>query len=300
MVNRRTASRTATEDDRAVAGVVGFVLILAAAVTYYSYAAQSQVPRIGADNEEAWDAAVGDALTRLAQSAGERVGTGASAREVIPSPPEAPTQTMIFLAPLRSARAESSLAYTNDTSSCGSTTLTHEKATITIADLVNGSQGCVTFRGETAYAPSFAYRLELGGLLRIQSDRAAVVVGPPLKVDRDHVALTIYDVEGATQTLGAGGADVTVSLTPRPSAIEVTSLMNADAITWSLVTSYPEAWRDWYQERFVAANVGLDASIVCANPGASGPARGPCTLTLEVLDPTSLAISYGGYDLRLA
>ena len=40
------------KDDQGVAAVVGFVLILAAAITYYSYVARNEVPRWGAQAEQ--------------------------------------------------------------------------------------------------------------------------------------------------------------------------------------------------------------------------------------------------------
>lgn len=276
--------------------MVGFVLVLAAAVTYYSYAAQNDVPRIGAENERAWDAEVGAALSRLASGAGERAGTDASVREVIPAAPDAPTQTVPFLSPLRSARASASVAYSD---TCGGATLIHVSGGSLVTDLASGASGCITFRGETAYAEAFAYRVELGGLLRIQSDRAIVLAGPPVEIGDERVALTLVDLRGASQTLGIDGAEVAVGLTPRPGALEVTSATNAQGAAWALVTDHPEAWRDWYKERFAAAGVGLTTSISCADEAASGPARGPCTLSLDMPTVTSLSVSYGRYDVAM-
>lgn len=284
------------QDDRAVAGVVGFVLVLAAAVTYYSYAAQNEVPRIGAANEREWDADVGAALVRLAHTAGERAGTDTSVREVVPPAPDAPSQSVIFLAPLRSSRAAGSLSFEPG---CGGADLQHLVGAVTIADITAGARGCLTFRGETSYAESFAYQLELGGILRLQDDDAAVLAGPPFDVTSSHIALTLIDMRGSAQSLGVDSADAPITLSPRPGAIELGSTPNAAAVSWSLTTDHPEAWRDWYASRFTAAGVPATTSITCADPSATGPARGPCDLDIAIGQPTSLSISYGRYDVAL-
>jgi len=296
MANRRTALRTAVNDDRAVAGVVGFVLILAAGITYYSWAAQTDVPRVGAENERAWDSEVGDALTRLANTAGARAGTDSAVREVIPAAPEAPTQTMPFLAPLRSARAAGSLEFAE---SCGGATLSHVGGAVSVIDLDNGSRGCITFRGDTAYADPFSYRIELGGVIRMQSDKAVVLSGPPLDVGASHVSLTLIEFDGYSQALGVDRASAPLSLAPRPGALEIGSSTNAGALEWRLTTSYPEAWRDWYQDRFDAAGVTATTSFTCAEPASTGPARGPCEVVISAPGPTSLSISYGRYQVDL-
>lgn len=283
-------------DDRAVAAVVGFVLILAAAVTYYSYAAQNDVPRVGAQNERDWDAEVGSALMRLVHAAGERVGTDASVREVLPPPPDAPTQTMPFLAPLRSARATGSIGYTEG---CGGASLAHSTGAGIVTDLTDGAHGCLTFRGETSYAEPFAYRIELGGVLRTQGENAAVLAGPPMDIDATRISLTLIELRGTSQTLGIDNANAPVTLSPRPGAIELGASTNALTTSWTFNTSYPEAWRDWYDDRFDAAGVPATIGFACANPGAAGPARAPCALDIEILDDTSLSISYGRYDVDL-
>lgn len=283
-------------DDRGVAAVVGFVLILAAGVTYYSWAAQNDVPRVGAENEHDWDAAVSEALTRLAHTAGDRVGTDAVVREVLPPAPDAPTQSMPFLAPLRSARASGSLAYASE---CGGASLAHTTASGVVVDLQNGAKGCITFRGDTAYAESFTYRIELGGVLRTQGDKAAVLAGPPLDVTAGHVTLTMLELRGAPQTLGIDRANAPITLSPRPSALELGAVTNALTTSWTFTTDYPEAWRDWYDDRFDAAGVTAAMSIACADPLAAGPARGPCTLDIDLPGATSLSISYGRYEVGL-
>lgn len=290
----RWASRIAV-DDHAVAGVVGFVLVLAAAVTYYSYAAQNEVPRIGTENERAWDAEVGSAITRLSQGAGERADSVSGVREVLPPAPEAPTQSIPLLAPLRSARASGSLSYTED---CAAATLTHYLGTVKIVDLVDGAHGCITFRGDTIYAEAFAYHIELGGVLRIQGERAAVLAGPTLDVDSDHIALTLIDLRGTSQTLGVDRANSPISLSARPGALEVGASTNSDLAAWTLTTSYPEAWADWYTSRFEAAGVPVTTGITCTDPLATGPARGPCDLEITLPGATSIAISYGRYDVN--
>lgn len=276
--------------------MVGFVLVLAAAITYYSYASQEEVPRVGAENERGWDGDVGAALTRLAQAAGERAATQASVREVVPPAPDEPTQAIPLLAPLRSARAAGSLSYTED---CAGATLSHRVGTRTIVDVADGAKGCITFRGDTVYADAFSYRVELGGVLRTQGERAAVLVGPPLDVDAGRIALTLFDLRGVSQTLGVDRADAPIGLTPRPGALEAGAAVNADLASWTLTTVHPEAWEAWYAERFEAEGVAATFRTTCAHPGERGPARGPCELAIEVPGSRSVSISYGRYDVDL-
>lgn len=296
-MNPRHTSQAFADNDRGVAAVVGFVLVLAAGITYFSYTAQNEVPRIGAQNERAWDAEVGAALARLAQGAGERAGTDTSVSEVLPPAPEAPSQTVPFLSALRSVRASGSVAYET---TCAGATLAHTTGTTTVTDLASGARGCLSFKGDTAYADSFSYRIENGGLLRAQGGRAAVLVGPPLDVSADHVALTLVELRGTSQSLGVDRASAPVSLTPRTGALDVGSAINADVVTWTFTTDYPEAWRDHYADRFSAAGVLALTSFTCADPSATGTARGPCEVTIALTQPTSLSISYGRYDVDLS
>lgn len=291
-MTRRTDLRIRRNDDRGVAGVVGFVLVLAAAVTYYSYAAQNEVPRVGAENERAWEAEVGAAFLRLASAAGQNAATGASAREVFPPAPEAPTQTIPLLAPLRSARAAASLAYAE---SCGGATFTHAAGAATVVDLASGAGGCLTFRGDTVYASPFAYRMENGGVLLIQGDKAAVMSGPPLDISTTHVSMTLLELRGTSQTLGVDRAEAPVSLTPRQGALELISSQNADATSWTLATNYPEAWDDWYDGRLAGSGT---STWSCDNAG-TGPARAPCRVTVTLPGSTSLSLSYGRYDVDM-
>jgi hypothetical protein len=289
-MTRPHSSNNIGKDDRAVAGVVGFVLILAAAVTYYSYAAQNEVPRIGAENERAWDGDVGSALAALAASAGERAGTDAAVSQVVPSAPEAPTQTVPFLAPLRSARATGSISYD---AQCGGVRMSHEVGGVTIDDLLYqagspaaAGRGCISFQGGAIYAEPFQYRLELGGVLRIQGADAVVLAGPPLDVSPGRIAITMINLSGSSQTLGLG-ANAPITLTPRSGALEVGMAPNADALTWTFTTEHPPAWREWYMARFAAVGVAADVE---ESPGA---------VTVSVTEPTSLSISYGRYDVSL-
>lgn len=283
-------SRRRILDDRAVAGVVGFVLVLAAAVTYYSYAAQNEVPRIGAQNERGWDATVGAALVRLAHSAGDRAGTDTTVREVLPPAPDPPTQTMPFLAPLRSAGASGSVGFEPG---CASAELTHTVGTLTVPDITSGARGCLTFLGQTAYAEPFVYHLELGGILRVQGDKAAVLAGPPLDVTSTRIALTLIDLRGEAQTLGVDSAETLLTLSPRPGALELGNSENALLARWTFTTSFPEAWRDWYMSRLSSAGIAATSTVTCTTPGT------PCELVIQVAQPTSLSISYGRYDVTI-
>lgn len=280
-------------NDEAVAAVVGFVLIIAAAITAYSIAAQNEVPRIGARNERAWDADVGAGFIRLASAMGERAGSDAAVREILPAAPEAPSQTVALLKPLHSVRATGSLEYATQ---CGGATLTHF-AGVVVNDLVDGAKGCLTFQGANSYAEPFSYRIELGGVLRLQGEQAAVLVGPPLKVQGRNVSLTLSDLGGTPQSIGVDRASAPVTFAPKAGALEVGSSPNAQQAAWTFTTNYPEAWQRWYQDRL--GGVGLTTGITCANPGQTGPARGPCQLAVTLNSVESLSISYGRYEVAL-
>lgn len=295
----KTSKAATLRDDRAVAGVVGFVLILAAAVTYYSFAAQNEVPRTGAMNERAWDAKAGAIASELARSAGQNAGTFASVHEAFPPAPEAPTQLVPFLSPLHSSRATGTMSFNP---LCGGATLTHESAGAVVMDLVDSAKGCFTFEGRTSYAEAFAYRIEHGGILRIQSDQTAVLGGPPMDITTvdgvTRISLTLLDLRGPAQSVGVDRTNVVVNLVPRPGSLEVASSTNAENATWSLTTSYPEAWNAWFVARLAEGGAAATTSFTCPGVG-SGPQRGDCQLQVNLAGPATLSVSYGRYDVTL-
>jgi hypothetical protein len=297
-MSSRTASGAARRnDDHGVAGVVGFVLILAAAITAYSYAAQNEVPKRGAQNEEAWMSGAGSSLASLAHAAGAQAGAGTSPRALIAAPPDAPSQTIPFLAPIRSAKASGALSFDPD---CGGATLAHAipSSATAIVDLADAAKGCVKFDPQPAYAERTAYLIENGGILRLQGDKAFVVAGPGLTLENEPgkttAAITLVSLSGAAQSLGVD-AEIPIGLTPRMGSLEVVAPTNAMATTWTFTTSQPAAWLAWFQQQ-------IDAS---GASGATVSQTGPQTIEIHILgDNTqpldvSLSVSYGRYDVSL-
>jgi hypothetical protein len=277
--------------------VVGFVLILAAAITAYSYAAQNEVPKRGAQSEQAWMSQAGSSLTSLAHSAGAQAGASTTARTLVEPPPDAPSQTIPFLAPIRSARASGTLSFDPE---CGGARLTHAipSSSTAIVDLADAAKGCLAFDPQPAYAERTAYAFENGGILRLQGDKAYVVAGPSMTLSsipgKTTAAITLVGLSGAAQSLGID-AELPVELAPKVGSLEVIAPSNAMAATWSFTTSHPAAWIAWFQQQIDAA--GVPGAIV-TQTGANGVDVNIVGDNTQPLD-VSLSVSYGRYDVTL-
>src|ERR1051325_8275377 len=155
------------DDDRAVAGVVGFILIFAAFITYAGYVARTDVPRWGADAEHAWDQNVGDTLARLDRSAAAGLGSDAATTITIPPPPEPKSTDIPLVSRFKASPPTGSIAFIPD---CGGLTATHTvyPTNAVVYDIKDGAKGCIDFREQGSYAPSYGYRSEFGGLVRVE------------------------------------------------------------------------------------------------------------------------------------
>lgn len=303
-------------DDNGVAAVVGFVLILAALVTYVAYVARSEVPQWGADAEHGWDQSVGESLARLDRQAAAGVGTPASLTVTVPAAP-APH---VFDVPLVTRTSPSaptgSVSFEPD---CGGMWANHTLAGATLVnDIRNGGHGCIVFREQGSYSPSYGYRAEFGGLLRIERDRAFVVAGPVLELRPDLDAAgsgkvvasaTFLDLSGASNSVGAAGrAGVPIDLAARPSGAEAGETPNALTAVWTFDTPYTTAWQTWFDGQIAKANLGAtsytcvphDPKVaLCAafNQDANQPQLG--VVLNGGANPLALSISYGRYDVNV-
>lgn len=297
MATLRTATSRLAADDRGVAAVVGFVLILAAAITVYSYEAQNEVPRMGARNEGAWQDSVGDSLATLAQSAAAEAGAGTSVRGTVAAPPAAPSLGIPFLRPIYSARASATVQMDPE---CGGATLNHSLPGLgtSINDLVGAGKGCLRFISQPAYAESVQFVIENGGIVRVQGSDAIVLAGPSLtlsKVDgRTVAAITLVNLSGLAQAQGIDSA-LPIELTPKASALEVLSSGNAEYVRWDVRTAHADAWARWFDQQIAASGLQGEADAVTTPTGVRVDVWGPNASSGDVV----LSVSYGRYDVTL-
>lgn len=303
-------SPAARLDDRGVAAVVGFVLLFAAVTTWYAYVAHNDVPRWGADAEERWDRQVGDAMLRIDRSAAGSVGESASLTVLVPPAPSPRGVDIPLLGGTTPTSPSGSLSFVP---ACGGVTAIHSVDGSSIPDLVGGARGCLVFRSQPTYSDGFGYRTEFGGMLRVQGERAGVLTGPPLELVHDasthtyRVSLTLVGLRGQASSFGADRAGVAVDLVPGSSAAEVGHVENAANVYWTFRTSYPEAWKTWFNDRIAQAGFNTDHNHACTRADASCASlasdevfvilRGP-DFTTNALD-VSLSLSYGEYEVAL-
>lgn len=244
------------KDDQGVAGVIGVVLVLAVLVTAYGNAVRTDLPAYGADAERAWDDAVGSALRQFGRAMADGLTAGAPMAATLPPQPEPRALDVPLLG--RAAPLPAS-ALVSFVPGCASLTATHALADGSeVTDLRAGSTGCLRFQSEPVYSAPFAYRVELGGVLRVQGERAVVLAGPALELDATtpteyRVAIGVPGLRGepATTSVGAGG--VRIDLVSGPYAGEIEQAPNAGSAKWRLETAYPDAWRTWLETRFDAS-----------------------------------------------
>ena len=299
-------------DDHGVAAVVGFVLILAAAITYYSHVARNDVPRWGAEGEKAWDAAVGESLLRLERAAGAGIGSDASVTESVPAAPQPKGLNVPFIQAARAQPPSGSVSFDPD---CGGVTAAHDIAGVTITDMTRAGTGCIRFRAQATYTASYEYLLENGGLLRIQGDRAAVLAGPALELKaetgRDLASLTVVEMRGPATGVGASQSAVPIDLVPRPGSAEAMAASNAASASWTLRTAWPGAWAAWFAAQIGEAGLDADHNYACvqgdARAGCGGLAPdemrvvlyGPNGPALPLVPDVTLSLSYGRYDVAM-
>lgn len=305
--------------DDAVAAVVGVIIVLAVLITAYSNAVHTEVPAFGADAERSWDDAVGDAFRGMGESLSAGLTTGTPMARTVPPPPDAQALEIPFLGRRTPSPPSGVVAFA---STCASLTASHEVIEgRSIRDLTGGASGCLTFRGEPVYSNAFSYRIEFGGVMRLQEDRAVVLSGPALAVDASdantyRVTLGVPALRGDTASASAD-AGVRVDLVPGPFASDVSSHPNAANVTWQLDTPYAQAWKTWFETRFQQAGLvapraspgtgqsSADYSVACAPLDCSRGAGGLGSVIVRIEGPRTdsndlrLSTTYGIFDVNV-
>lgn len=268
-----------------MAGVIGFVLVIAVVVSYYAYVAKENVPRWGAENERAWDRKVGESMVRLARDAAGGIGTHASVSSVVPGHPDPKTFEVPLLGRTEPVAPSGTLTFHTE---CSGWSVDATVGTVSAVGFPYGSaadqRGCLDFRSQPVYSSAWGYRYENGALLRVESDKAVMVAGPPLKLRvlstpsdpaaRYEVALTLVDLRGPGASASATRNGIPLDLVAGGAASSASEPVLVDAAKWTFETQYPEAWKNWLNQRFRGA--GFDTSRNAACTTADGAGSGPC------------------------
>lgn len=308
MTGLRRSTTALRTDDQGVAAVIGFVLVLAVLITYLAYVAGTDVPRWGAEAERSWDRTVGDSLARLDRSAAAGLGSQAATTVAIPAAPAPRAFDVPLVARTQPVAPSGAIAFDPG---CGELTATHDAGATTVTDIADGAQGCLAFTEQGTYAPSYGYRTEFGGLLRIERSRAYVVAGPPLDLKdqggRYLVSATFLDLRGTSSAAAIGAGGTPVDLTAGPAIAENGQLQNAARANWTFDTPYPDAWHAWFEGQIAAAGFDATLNYVCT-ASTTPPCNdlGPEQFRVVLDGPTAgsasdlaLSISYGRYDVTI-
>lgn len=282
--------RSFRDDERALAGVVGFVLILALAVSYYGFVVHNSVPRWGAESERAWDGLVAGAMGQLASDAEN--GRAQTATALLPRPPEAQGLDVPFFGRTQPIAPGGALSF-SPAGSCGGIDVVRTaqgRAPQTTSTL----GGCLRFNATPVYTGAFGYVYENGALLRLQDGEAVLLRGPhlaliavtdgagaPVRLD---ATLRLEELAGRAFSLDVQNTDAHVSLASE-GASEAAPLLaaNADRVSIVVRTDHPVAWKRWLDARFDAARVNeplFCPSAACATSVAD-EADGSVTIVLE-------------------
>lgn len=312
--------RRLKEDDRGIAGAIGVLLILAVMVTAWANAMRTQIPLYGADAEDAWDREVSRTLSEFSRALGAGLTAGAPMAMIIPPPAEPRALDVPLLGRAEPHSASGMIAFLP---ACASFTGSHRLTNaVTIDDLREGATGCLTFQAMPIYGPGFGYRVELGGILRVQDDRAVVLAGPPLEMDASipteaRIAIGLPGLRGAASSASVGGTSARVDLIPGPYAGEVEQTPNAASADWRFETAYPQAWKVWFETRlaqagFVASRVSpgvgqsaSDFTLACDPVDCSRAASGMGALVVHLEGPRTdgddlkLSVTYGIFDVNI-
>lgn len=315
LVRRKLAS-----SDSGVAGVIGVILILAVVITAYANAIRTDLPKFGAEGEHAWDRSTGDRLTQFTRALAEGLTAGAPLATIVEGPPKPRGVDVPLLGHAEPFAASGTIAFVPE---CASFSGDHTLASgVRIEDLRASAGGCLSFQAAPVYSPAFAYRVELGGMLRVQGDRAVVLSGPSLELDASNpnsyrVAIGVPGLRGDSTTTSVGATNARVDLVPGPFSVEVERSPNAASAEWRLRTAYPTAWKAWYETRLEQAGFlpvrsspgpggsSSDYSVVCAPVDCAQDAQGLGTVVVRIEGPRvdgddlRLSLSYGIFDVNL-
>jgi hypothetical protein len=260
-----------------VAGVVGFVLILAVAISYYAYVAKSDVPKWGEENENAWNQNVGDAMTSIARDAATGVANHANVDGTVPRPPPPHSFDIPLLGSTQPVRPDATVRLD---ANCANWTIN-----IAGGPELSDTGGCLDFQASPVYTQPFSYFLEYGALIQNQSGsvNGLITSGPPLKLRVItngtnnpiiyQVALTMLDLRGPPGESGsAGSTNVPVDLLPSTSDVDSTTWLTSSAV-WTFNTNHTAAWQSWLQQRLLGAGMANTTADACVAGYSATP---PC------------------------
>lgn len=297
MTAGRCRSRIASDDD-AVATVVGFVLVLALVVSMYAHVARVDVPRWGADAELAWDARAQDALGLAAAAATQRLAEPGESTILLPPAPEARSVDVPFLGPLRPLPPAGSVTFEP---SCASFTATHVAAGgALVVDAQNLSTGCLVVSGRTTYSSPFQYRIEMGGLVRVQRDGAVVLTPPALDAAASasavNVTLALPSLEGPATGATTELANAQLSFAARGTAAGAAAAPNAQRVQWTMETRDPAAWSAWANASLSRAGIPTAQFRVTCSPADCSAPSGAGEVVVRIEGPRADATA----DVRWA
>lgn len=278
-------------------------MLLALALTVYGAIALREVPEWGREAERAWEGEVQASLVALATASARGIGHASPVTGSVPMATDPQSVDVPLLGPLRPLPPTGSVSFEP---ACASFTAAHTKGALTIVDVAQGATGCLVVDGGAAYGPAFVYQLELGGLLRVQGDRAVVLRGPAFFDDPGstpaayRVGLSLASLRG--HAVSASNAEsVRVDLVPGAASLDEQAFQNAGSATWTLHTAHPTAWQVWYSHGLRAA--GFDPATNYVD-SACTPLAGLSCIVVHLGGPAAdddlnLALAQGIYDVSL-
>lgn len=274
--------------DDGIAAVVGALLMLAVGLTALTLVARADLPRYGEAAERAWD----EELVAVANAITVAVSTLEPGRgEVLVPLPPPKTPEGIDIPLLGTLTPSAATGTVSWNPSCTILNATHTAwSGANVNDIVNGSAGCLSMKADHLYAIPTLYRIELGGLLRIQGDRAIVLAGPALTYSTanatEHRVSVVFPLVGGPAQTGSLHQGARADLVPGPHAAESSPSANAEAAVWTFHTAYPRAWSAWWETTLRAAGSLED------RPGATG-GESPRDHRVECL-PSNCAVGASG------
>lgn len=284
------------------------MLLFALALTLYANAVRSDVPRWGAEAERAWDAQLAEAFGRLSHDMAGGIGRAEAVRTIFPASPIPKALDVPILGRTEPFRAGGALTFRDDCYEGGVwLNATHDDtlSAAAVDDIVSSVCGRLAFTLSPSYSPPFAYRVEFGGLLRVQGDSAVVVAGPLLDLkatDDDpstgfyEVSITMPDLYGAGTTAALDRSSVAVVLAPGPATPELAVERNAAWIQLDFHTPFAEAWEKWFDERLELAEFE-DYTVTADSDSVSVTINGPRTDDEEA--DLIYSLSYGLFKVTI-
>lgn len=304
----------------AVASVVGVVLILAVIVGAYANAIRTDLPALGAASEREWSATVAQALGDFARALAGGLADGAPLSTLLQGPPSPRGIDVPLLGQAVPLAATGTIAFDP---ACSALTADHviQEGPL-VSDLNAGATGCLHFQAEPVYSSPFGYRVEAGGLLRVQADGAVVLAGPALDLDAGsplayRAALGAPGLRGEPTSTSLGSTSARIDLVPGPSVGEVEQSPNAASATWRIETAFPRAWRNWFDARFAHAGFqreradpapgesAADYAVFCVPADCATDALGRGVVEVRIEGPRldandlKLSVTYAVFDVNV-